>query len=62
MMVGRYPEIEPFDRGLLDVGDRNLVYWEVRGNPDGKPAVILHGGQGSGCTTGVFILSFIITP
>ncbi len=47
-----YPEIEPYDHGLLDVGDGNAVYWETCGNPDGKPAVVLHGGPGSGCTTG----------
>jgi proline iminopeptidase len=35
---------------MLDVGDGNLVYWEACGNPDGKPAVVLHGGPGSGCT------------
>lgn len=44
-----YPPIEPYDRGMLDVGDGNLVYWEVCGNPDGKPAVVVHGGPGSGC-------------
>jgi proline iminopeptidase len=43
-----YPETEPYDRGMLDVGDGQLVYWEVCGNPDGKPAVVLHGGPGSG--------------
>jgi uncharacterized membrane protein YkvA (DUF1232 family) len=48
-----YPEIAPYEHGMLDVGDGNLVYWEVCGNPRGKPAVILHGGPGSGCTTGV---------
>jgi proline iminopeptidase len=26
------------------------VYWETCGAPDGKPAVVLHGGPGSGCT------------
>jgi proline iminopeptidase len=45
-----YPEIEPYDHGLLDVGDENRVYWESCGNPDGKPAVVLHGGPGSGCS------------
>jgi proline iminopeptidase len=35
---------------MLDAGDRNLVYWEVCGNPDGKPALVLHGGPGSGCS------------
>ncbi|WP_149822750.1 prolyl aminopeptidase [Streptomyces tailanensis] len=42
-----YPEIEPYDHGMLDVGDGNHVYWEVSGNPRGKPAVVLHGGPGS---------------
>jgi proline iminopeptidase len=48
-LADRYPEIEPFEHGMIDVGDGNLVYWEVCGNPDGKPAVVLHGGPGSGC-------------
>lgn len=43
-----YPEIEPYDHGLLDVGDGHRVYWEVCGNPDGKPALVIHGGPGSG--------------
>jgi proline iminopeptidase len=47
-MSGLYPEIEPYDHGMLDVGDGNLVYWETCGNPNGKPAVVLHGGPGSG--------------
>ena len=50
-MTELYPEIEPYDHGMLDVGDGNFVYWEVCGNPDGKPAVVLHGGPGSGCST-----------
>src|SRR4051812_44429186 len=48
--MGLYPEIEPYDHGLLDVGDGNLVHWETCGNPHGKPAVVLHGGPGSGCS------------
>ncbi|GGX89184.1 prolyl aminopeptidase [Streptomyces minutiscleroticus] len=47
-----YPPIEPYGTGMLDVGDGNLVYWEVCGNPDGKPALVVHGGPGSGCGTG----------
>ena len=52
-MTALYPEIEPYDHGMLDVGDGNRVYWEVCGNPDGKPALVLHGGPGSGCSTGM---------
>jgi proline iminopeptidase len=33
---------------MLDVGDGHQVYWEVGGNPTGRPAVVLHGGPGSG--------------
>ena len=47
-MAELYPPIDPYDRGVLDVGDGNLVYWEVCGNPDGKPALVVHGGPGSG--------------
>jgi proline iminopeptidase len=47
--VELYPPIEPHDRGALDVGDGNVVSWEVSGAPDGKPAVVLHGGPGQGC-------------
>jgi len=45
-----YPEIEPYDHGMLDVGDGHSVYWELCGNPQGKPVVFLHGGPGAGCT------------
>ncbi len=43
-----YPPIEPYRHGMLDTGDGHQVYWELCGNPDGKPAVFLHGGPGSG--------------
>jgi proline iminopeptidase len=52
-MAGRYPEIEPYEHGWLEVGDGNLVYWESCGNPEGKPALVLHGGPGSGCSPGM---------
>jgi len=48
-MVDLYPPIEPYERGMLSVGDENFVSWEVSGAPDGKPAVVLHGGPGQGC-------------
>jgi proline iminopeptidase len=46
-----YPPIEPYETGMLDTGDGNLVYWEACGNPDGVPTLMVHGGPGSGCTT-----------
>lgn len=47
---GRYPPIEPFETGMLDVGDGHRVYWERVGNPSGNPVLVLHGGPGSGCS------------
>jgi len=49
-MTVLYSEIEPYDHGMLDVGDDNAIYWETCGNPNGKAVVVLHGGPGSGCT------------
>ncbi|GGD13745.1 prolyl aminopeptidase [Aureimonas glaciei] len=43
-----FPPIEPYDSGRLDVGDGHSLYWELCGNPQGRPAVFLHGGPGSG--------------
>lgn len=43
--------MEPYEHGLLDVGDNNSIYWECSGNPLGQPAVYVHGGPGSGCSS-----------
>lgn len=52
-MAALHPPIEPYDHGLLDMGDGNRVYWEACGNPDGKAALVVHGGPGSGCSPGM---------
>ena len=43
-----FPEIEPRESGMLDVGDGHSLYWERSGTPGGKPVVFLHGGPGGG--------------
>src|SRR5436190_15757544 len=45
-----FPPIEPHASGMLAMSDGNSVYWESCGNPQGKPALIVHGGPGTGCT------------
>ncbi|MFC3966087.1 prolyl aminopeptidase [Nocardia jiangsuensis] len=47
-MLTAYPPITPHDSGMLAVGDGQQLYWEVSGNPAGKPVVFLHGGPGGG--------------
>jgi proline iminopeptidase len=49
----KQPPVEPYEHGMIDVGDGNLVYWETCGNPNGKPALVVHGGPGSGCSVGM---------
>ncbi len=44
-----YPEIEPYDRGHLQVSPLHRIHYEQCGNPNGKPVVFLHGGPGAGC-------------
>ena len=44
-----YPEIEPFNKNHLKVGNLHQIYYEECGKTDGIPVVFLHGGPGSGC-------------
>ena len=43
-----YPAIEPFETGRLRVSPVHELYYEQCGNPNGQPAVFLHGGPGGG--------------
>lgn len=45
-----YPDIIPYQTGMLKVDARHTLYWEECGNPAGKPVVLLHGGPGGGCS------------
>lgn len=49
-MAQLYPPIEPYNSGYLQVSPIHSIYYEECGNPNGQPAVILHGGPGSGCS------------
>jgi proline iminopeptidase len=47
-MRNLYPEIEPYDQGMLPVSPVHTLYYEQSGNPEGQPVVFLHGGPGGG--------------
>lgn len=47
-----FEAIDPFESGLLPVSDDNEIYWETSGNPNGRPALYLHGGPGGGISGG----------
>jgi proline iminopeptidase len=43
-----YPPIEPYSVSYLKVSDLHEICYEEAGNPEGRPAVFLHGGPGAG--------------
>ncbi len=45
-----YPPLQAHGRGWLDVGDGHAIYWEECGHPLGRPALVVHGGPGAGCS------------
>ena len=47
-----FAPIEPQATGLLAAAHGAELYWEASGNPDGRPAVFLHGGPGAPLTGG----------
>ncbi|MCK6456799.1 MAG: prolyl aminopeptidase [Phycisphaerae bacterium] len=47
-LLDYYPEIEPFKTGYLRVSDLHEIYYELCGNPSGRPVMLLHGGPGGG--------------
>ncbi|MEM7443789.1 MAG: prolyl aminopeptidase, partial [Pseudomonadota bacterium] len=50
--MGLFPEIEPYDVATLRVSDLHTISYEQVGNPNGRPAVFLHGGPGVGISPG----------
>lgn len=43
-----YPYIYPYESGHMDTGEGHELYYELCGNPEGKPVVYVHGGPGAG--------------
>lgn len=45
-----FPPIDPYETGRLAVSGGHEIYYERSGRKGGVPALMLHGGPGSGCT------------
>jgi len=45
-----WPQIEPFESGHLKVSPIHEIYYELSGNPEGRPVFVLHGGPGGRST------------
>ena len=50
MAYSFFPEIQPYKTHRIKVSDSHELYVEEVGNPNGQPAVFLHGGPGAGLT------------
>ncbi len=44
-----WPPIAPYETGFVRVSEVHELYYELVGNPDGKPVIVLHGGPGGSC-------------
>jgi proline iminopeptidase len=47
--VKPWPAIEPYKTGYLPVSKIHNIFYQLGGNPNGKPIMFLHGGPGGGC-------------
>jgi len=45
-----WPEIKPYKTGYRKVSPLHEIYYQLGGNPMGKPVMYLHGGPGGGCS------------
>ncbi len=52
--IDLWPELEPYETGYLKVSDLHEIYYQLGGNPQGKPVMVLHGGPGGGCHPEMF--------
>jgi|GEM_PF-5491011 len=48
MPMQLYPTVDPYLQGNLDVGDGNVIAWDVSGSEQGKPAIVSHGRSRQG--------------
>ena len=48
--ISLWPKIEPFQSDYLKVSNIHEIYYELCGNPEGKPVFVIHGGPGAGCS------------
>ena len=51
-----YPPLQPYHAADIKVSDIHTVHYEVYGNPNGKPVLVVHGGPGAGTSPKVRML------
>lgn len=49
-----WPPLEPYKTDYLKVSELHRIYYQLGGNPKGKPVMVIHGGPGGGCSPDMF--------
>jgi proline iminopeptidase len=49
-----WPELKPYKTGYLKVSELHEIFYQLGGNPEGKPVMVIHGGPGGGCSPAMF--------
>ena len=44
-----WPELKPYKTGYIKVSKIHEIFYQLGGNPEGKPVMVLHGGPGGSC-------------
>jgi proline iminopeptidase len=49
--IDLFPDLTPYEHGMLPLDPIHIMYWEQSGRPDGVPVLFLHGGPGAGASS-----------
>jgi proline iminopeptidase len=49
-----WPELKPYKTDYLKVSELHKIFYQLGGNPEGKPVMVIHGGPGGGCSPDMF--------
>jgi len=49
-----WPSLEPYKSDYLQVSPLHKIFYQLGGNPEGKPVMVIHGGPGGGCSPDMF--------
>lgn len=49
-----WPELKPYKTDYLKVSELHRIFYQLGGNPEGKPVMVIHGGPGGGCSPDMF--------
>jgi proline iminopeptidase len=50
-----WPELKPYKTDYLKVSELHRIFYQLGGNPEGKPVMVIHGGPGGGCSPDMFL-------